>query len=303
MQGCRLCLPAALPTSSVLLNTLQRMWDTGHCRVVESSASIVVWMGTLVVTPSVDWTQKPSTPSSRSLRRPPASSQCKTRCFLACWFEGLLEVALPGGEVVRKVDGSPSAVFSCGGVVVSQGKDGVSVYDKDLTLLRSISREQCRDAAVSPCGGWVITSSWEKRNARLWDVNTGEAVACLPAEGSCRVALSRCASIFAVVGGNTVQLYDWSGAALRSGDVGGGVLDMQFTPCGKYLVVRVQEYDEDRVGYYDIPLRQYDVATMSCVREIPQCDAFAISPCSRVVMIMQQDSVIVTRHLYPHNSE
>ena len=34
-----------------------------------------------------------------------------------------------------------------------------------------------------------------------------------------------------------MQLYDWSGAALRSVDMGGDVLGMQFTPCGKYLVV------------------------------------------------------------------
>ena len=35
---------------------------------------------------------------------PPAISQFKTRCYLAC-REGMHEVALPGGEVVRKVNG------------------------------------------------------------------------------------------------------------------------------------------------------------------------------------------------------
>ena len=115
-----------------------------------------------------------------------AISQCKTRCYLAC-KDCLLEVALPGGEVVRKidvisqsvgdVDDIPQSVCSSGGVVVSMGKDGVSVYDEDLTLLRSLSHEEGY-AAVSDCGGWVITSSSTENNARLWDVNTGEAVAC-----------------------------------------------------------------------------------------------------------------------------
>ena len=48
---------------------------------------------------------------------PPAISQSKTRCYLPCWEEGLLEVALPGGEVVRKVDGHSGSVFACGNVV------------------------------------------------------------------------------------------------------------------------------------------------------------------------------------------
>ena len=223
---------------------------------------------------------------------PPAISQCKTRCYLACW-DHLLAVALPGGEVVRKVDGFSQTVFSCGSVVVSQGKDGVSVYDEDLTLLRSLSHERRWSAALSDCGGWVITSSNKENNVRLWDVNTVVAVACVPAEIWCRVALSRSASVFAVGEEDTVHLYDWSGAALRSVDVGERVMRMQFTPCGKYLVVR------------GLRLHQYDVATMSCVHVIPQSSVghFAISPCSRVVMIMQPDGVIVTKHLYPHNSE
>ena len=58
-------------------------------------------------------------------------------------------------------------MFACGGVVVSKGTDGVSVYDEDLTLLRSLSHEGCNwHVAVSDCGGWVITSSWEENNAR-----------------------------------------------------------------------------------------------------------------------------------------
>ena len=238
-----------------------------------------------------------------SVRGPPAISQCTTRCYLAC-KEGLLEVALPGGEVVRKVDGSSHSVFARGGAVFSRGEDGVSVYDEDLTLLRSLSHDRCAKAAVSHCGRWVVTSSWVGQNARLWDVNTGEAVACVPAEGMwgcAQVALSRSASVFAVVCSESmhrVHLYDWSGVALGIIDVE-DVQGIQFTPCGKYLVVGVMLYDYVR----EDELHQYDVATMSCVRVIP-CDRswFEISPCSRVVVAMPP-GLIVTRHLYPHNSE
>ena len=221
----------------------------------------------------------------------PAILQCKTRCYLAC-ENCLLEVALPGGEVLRKVDGTSNAVFTCGGVVVSKGEDGVSVYDEDLTLLRSLSHKGCTTTVVSDCGEWVITSSLSDQKSRLWDVNTGEAVACVPSGWLPRVALSRSASVFAV-GQGEVHLYDWSGAALCSVDVRGDIQGMQFTPCGKYLVVR--NLNE---------LHQYDVATMSCVHVIPHREvmSFAISPCSRVV-VLQRDRVIVTRHLYPHNSE
>ena len=245
---------------------------------------------------------------------PPAISQCKTRCYLAC-NDYLLKVALPGGEVVRKVDVPSYAVFACGNVVVSKGKDGVSVYDEDLTLLRSLSHGRqlgCWKVAVSDCGGWVITSSWKEKKARLWDVNTGEAVACVPADekwGS--VALSRSASVFAVGCFGNVQLYDWSGVALRRIDMDGdgGVEVIHFTPCGKYLVVGIRfatESDDDEAYEdYNTQLHQYDVATMSRVHVIPQTFGgyFAISPCSRVGVAMQSDSVIVMRHLHPHNSE
>ena len=248
----------------------------------------------------------------------PAISQCKTLYYVPC-RNYFCKVALPGGEVLRKIDVTSNAVSACGGVVVSQGDDGVSVYDEDLTLLRTISHEECFDVEVSDCGGWVITSSW-KNNVRLWDVSTGESVACVQF-GGC--ALSRCASVFAVRDECSVHLYDWMGAALRSVDVAVGreVKGMQFTPCGKYLVVRVgvalytRTYDADgscSAQYYgfDGRLHQYDVATMSCVRVIPQTyvQSFAISPCSRVVVFECEDksdtpAVIVTRHLYPHNSE
>ena len=135
----------------------------------------------------------------------PAVSRCKTRFYLAC-REGLHEVALPGGELLRIVGGPSYAVFTCGGVVVSLGEGSVSVYDEDLTLLRSFSHEMRGKAAVSDCGGWVITSSRSEKKARLWDVNTGEAVACVPAGGDCCVALSRCASVFAVECDDEVKL-------------------------------------------------------------------------------------------------
>ena len=244
---------------------------------------------------------------------PPAISQCKTRCYLAC-KDCLLELALPGGEVVRKVDGPSVSIRTCGDIVVSKGTDGASVYDEDLTLLRSLSHEECRDLALSDCGGWVITSSYKEKNVRLWDVNTGEAVACVPAGRWGRVALLRSASVFAVGCSGMVHLFDWSGAALRSVDVGGGVGGMQFTPCGKYLVVRVEvaEYMDDEDADcssicpdFESYLHQYDVATMYCVRVMPQMEngEFAISPCSRVVMVMQSDGVIVTQHLHPYSGE
>ena len=227
----------------------------------------------------------------------PAISRCKTRCYLAC-KEGVHEVALPGGEVVRKVDGTSYTVYARGGVVVSCGEQGsVSVYDEDLTLLRTLSHEGYSEAVVSHCGGWVLTSSNTEKDARVWDVNTGEAVVCVPADGR-HVALSRSASVFAAVCSNEVQLYDWSGAALGSFDKPGYlfVCSMQFTQCGKYLLlelVHAQQY----------LLQQYDVATMSCVREFSDFAVFSlkISPCSRVILFANSArDTIVTRHLYPY---
>ena len=235
----------------------------------------------------------------------PAISRCKTRCYMVC-EESFLEVALPGGEVIRKFDPSYH-VFACGGVVVSRNGGSVSVYDEDLTLLRSLLHKGCGQwggcVAVSDCGGWVITSSYSEKNARLWDVNTGEAVACVPADGSC-VALSRRASVFAVVRKNkAVNLHDWSGATLTILENEKHVSCMQFTPCGKYLVVGCNNGDPFRDEH---TLHQYDVATMSCVRVIQDTKGvFAISPCSRVVVFKAAggdagSNVLVTRHLYPY---
>ena len=237
------------------------------------------------------------------VRGPPAISRCKTHCYMA-FRRCLAKVALPGGEVVRKVDGLSTWVFACGGVVVSQSKDGVSVYDEDLTLLRTLSHEGCREVAVSDCGGWVITSSNTEQNARLWDVNTGEAVACVPADGR-RVALSRSASVFAVDCSDKVHLYDWSGAALGSFDKGQfRITYMRFTPCGTYVVVGFVSGDF-AWDSEECTLHQYDVATMSCVRVIPNAyEAFAISPCSRVVLFESGESDdLVSQHLYPYLSD
>ena len=236
---------------------------------------------------------------------PAAISRCKTHCYMA-FRHCLAKVALPGGEVVRKVDGLSTWVFACGGVVVSQGKDGVSVYDEDLTLLRTLSHEGCAVIAVSDCGGWVITSSNTEQNARLWDVNTGEAVACVPADGR-HVALSRSASVFAVECSQKMQLYDWSGAALRSfEEEESRVFAVQFTPCGKYVVVGFESGDFVLNAYLEHTLHQYDVATMSCVHVIPNADqaTFAISPCSRVVLFESRISdKLVSQHLYPYLSD
>ena len=201
--------------------------------------------------------------------------------------------------MLRKVDGPSFSVFACGSVVVSQGEDGVSVYDEDLTLLHTLSHAACTSLAVSDCGGWVITSSWEERNARLWDVNTCETVACVPVgriPQGCPVALSRSASAFAV--DSDVKLYDWSGAALGSFDVHGGrVGNVQFTPCGKYLVVSVSV-----LASFEVHLYQYDAMTLSCVREFTDAagPSFVISPCSRVIVYTSM-SYIATRNLHPHS--
>ena len=227
--------------------------------------------------------------------RAPAISQCKTRHYMAC-RDHLLALRIVPGEVLRKVDDISIAVFACGGVVVSKGVNGVSVYDEDLTLLRSLLHMRCRRVAVSDCGGWVITSSMRERDVRLWDVNTGEAVACVPIEEEKHeVALSRSASVFAVGDSHEVRLYDWSGEALRSVDVGGDIDDMHFTPCGKYLVVNV-------FSRRSAKLEQYDMATLSCVRVFTEIGriGFVISPCSRVVVFPSKNrQSIVTRHLYP----
>ena len=184
----------------------------------------------------------------------------------------------------------------------TQGEDGVSVYDEDLTLLRTLSHEGCVRLAVSDCGGWVITSSTTEQNARLWDVNTGEAVVCVPAKGCDGVALSRSASVFALGYAHVVEIYDWSGKALGSFKKAGSsvISSIQFTPCGKYLVVRCTKAFHD--GY---SLHQYDVETMSCVRVFSKPDfspaSFAISPCSRVVVFTNAGrDTIVTKHLYPY---
>ena len=135
--------------------------------------------------------------------------------------------------------------------MAAQGKDGVSVYDEDLTLLRSLSHKGCWDVAVSHCGRWVITSSTAENTTRVWDVNTGVNVACVTGAG--RVAVSQSASAFAVGDSDgRVNLYDLSGAGLGSVDVG-GFPSIQFTPCGKYLVVSY--HTEGAFG-----LHQYDVA-------------------------------------------
>ena len=230
----------------------------------------------------------------------PAISRCKTRCYMTC-KEGTHEVALPGGEVLRKVDSS-CYVFACGGVVVSHGEGGVSVYDEDLTLLRSISHKGCaylrRNVAVSDCGGWMISPADKEWNVRLWDLNTGEAVACVPAYGM-RVALSRSASVFAVMCFDRVRLYDWSGLTIFEKKQR-LICDVQFTPCGKYVVF---ECMSEEIFRKESTLHQYDVATMSCVRTFSDVAsyAFAISPCSRMIVItnLRRDT-IETRHLHPY---
>ena len=242
---------------------------------------------------------------------PPAISRCKTR-YYAPHGNHFREVALPGGEVLRKVEGTSKSVFACGSVVVSQGEDGVSVYDEDLMLLRSFSHQGCGRVAVSHCGGWVITSSLKAHETRVWDVSTGAYVACATVAGC--VAVSQAASAFAVADSKR-RVHRYLCAGLGSSvyvDEEQTIAGMQFTPCGKYLVVNIcSRYprftdDTGRTYFRHIPnkLHQYDVTSMSCVRVIPDNDErFAISPCSRVVVSHSSRNSIMTRHLYPHNSE
>ena len=229
-------------------------------------------------------------------------SPCKTRCYLACG-DHFREVALPGGELLRKVDGNSMSVFTCGGVIVSQGRDGASVYDDDLTLLRSLSHKGCKAVAVSHYGGWALTSSIEENHTRVWDVSTGVNVACAAVAGC--VAVSQ--SAFAVgESTGTVHLYDMSGARLGSDDLGEEwkILGIQFTPCGKYFVVHVYSDGLRTQGYPAYQLHQYDATSMWCVHAIPSDSAFAISPCSRVVVSSPLiTDIIKTRHLHPHNSD
>ena len=241
----------------------------------------------------------------------PAISQCKTRCYVACSYH-FCEVALPSGEVLRKFEADSRGVFACGGVVVIQGTNGVTVYDNELRLFGSLSHKDCNRVAVSDCGGWVITSSLSDEKALLWDMNTGEAVACVPA--GTYVAVSQSASVLAVGCSvrhcsDSVQLYDCSGAALGSLEnilnKRSRVCAVQFTPCGKYVVVGFFHDDEFSLNT-EYTLHQYDVATMSCVKVIRNVRKsstfmFAISPCSRVVIVWSSErKIFMTKRLYPY---
>ena len=235
----------------------------------------------------------------------PAISKCRTHCYLAC-KDFLLKVALPSGEMLRKVDRTSTAVYACGDVVVALIRNGVTVYDNDLTLLRTLTHFACLAVAVSPCGGWVMTSSRKEKNTRMWDVNTGVTVARMPVAGL-DMALSRSASLCVIGEKGYAALYDWSGTYIDSIDVQGSVDGLRFTPCEQYLVAKIAYDDYENV--FDgckVSLLQYHVRTMSRVREVrdpTRGTPFWISPCSSVVVFMQEDDVIATRHLYPHSSE
>ena len=82
----------------------------------------------------------------------PAISRCTTRLYVAQSAGYLSEVALPSGDVLRPIIGPSEAVLTCGRVVVSRCKDSVSVYDEDLTLLRSLAHTGCSNMAASTCG-------------------------------------------------------------------------------------------------------------------------------------------------------
>ena len=230
---------------------------------------------------------------SRVTYGPPAISQCGARCYVACG-KHFMELALPGGEVCRKIEGVSKAVYACGGGVVSQGQDSVAVYDADMTLLRSLSSERCTAVAATDCG-WVIAASLGESVVCVWNA-TGQSVACVQQTDVSVVALSRSSSVFAVVDEEVGRVYNWSGEALGSFDCAEDslVVGVQFTPCGTYLVVHFLDSDRDSLFV------QYDVATLSSVQEIQysRSNSFAISPCSRVVMFAESEGGdIVTRSL------
>ena len=154
-----------------------------------------------------------------------------------------------------------------------------------------------------------MTSScpYEVHNLRLWDVDTGLAVACVSDEFSSlehSLTLFPPAGVFCVGGRYGVEpnVYSWSGEDLgpflwlsdRS-----KVLGMQFTPCGEYIVVLVINY-----SHCDAQLFQY-TKEWSFVHKIPGfCNEehntpFMISPCSRVIIFQSPKNKIVSRPLYP----
>ena len=236
---------------------------------------------------------------------PPAISPCKTRCYMPC-ESSFYVIELPGGDVTDAVDVCSKSVFTCGALVVAKDTDGVSVYDEDLMLLRSLLHNKCSRMAASTCGKWLMTSSSHEMNARVWNIDTGLAVACVQTAGGYRtLAISSRKSIYAVNNGQAVRLHNWSATESRDFSADGDVTRMQFTPCGQYLVVQImRDYDRDNKCEM-FELHQYTVDTLSCVHVVPRsCGrSYAISPCSRVVMFQSPATVIVTRPLYPYISE
>ena len=221
---------------------------------------------------------------------PPAVSRCKTRCYLACG-ECFHEATMPKGKILRTIEGSSQAVYTAGDTVVSQDLHRVMVYDTNLTLHRILSHAGLKNVALSDCGIWVLSTS-SLDITRLWDLRSEDVVATAPAGEACVVALSRCASVFAVVQRGAVHLYDWSGGALHTISMQDTCQDMHFTPCGRYLVISANG------------LSQYEVATATLVREFAAAygTTFAITPCSRTVIFQQSspNDDIVTKRLYPH---
>ena len=233
--------------------------------------------------------------SDEDVYSPPAISHCKTRCYVPCGGR-FADVYLPEGRLCRFVPAASNALFAAGRVVVSQHTNGLSVFDEDLMLLHSLAHKECEDVVLSKCGKRVVTSSSFGRNARVWDTDTGCAVACVPAaENYPAVALVPYSMRFAVVAEDGVRVYEDSDVVSMF-SVDGYIRRMQFTPCGRYVLVQI--------GDNRCSLHQYDVATLSCVLVIPgnYDHPFTVSPCSRFVVFQSSTrDRIVSRHLHPHN--
>ena len=233
----------------------------------------------------------------------PAISRCTTRLYVAQSAGYLSEVALPSGDVLRHIIGPSEAVLTCGRVVVSRCKDSVSVYDEDLTLLRSLAHTGCSNMAASTCGKWLMTSSSSEEVLRLWDVDTGLAVACVSGEWL-RHSLALCppAGVFFVSGRCEPVIYSWSGDNIGVWDDYTDrltVLGMQFTPCGEYIVIMVISYGHDYARLYQYNLEFSEVHEIPDVCDVGHNTPFIISPCSRVIIFEARDNKIVSRPLYP----
>ena len=226
----------------------------------------------------------------RAVKGKPAISRCTSFLYLPS-RNGFDEIGLQSGKVLRTVMGEARSVHTSGNVVAAPGGSGVSVYNEDLVLQHCLQHKYCSWVELTRCGRWALTTSTLDPTVRLWDVNTGCALASVARRSGCEMALSR--SVFALQCDDAVQLYTVDGGGVGSLRV--DVRSMAFTPCGQYLVVLLE--GEGSV------VHQYDVATQGCVKVIAHegLESFVVSPCSRVIVLSTYPSKFATKYLYPYS--